>query len=125
MKTMIFVCGLLMLLLTGCAEKAQSAASPPVDEKWEKKLDGAVVVMRKSAGYLNISISVPQNKLADFSSHEDYVALIETALADYLGLSNDSAFECPGLETVSEHSEKDRHLTVFRLPLNSLKIIKK
>jgi hypothetical protein len=99
--------------------------SEAVDEKWENTVDGIPIVICKRQGYLNISVTVPASRAADFSTHDDYVALIEKVLAEYLKLSDDAAFECPGLETVSESETAVGYNTLFRLPLESLKVTKK
>lgn len=102
-----------LFLITGCSDV------------WHKTIDDNQITIKKSGDYLDITVFVPQKNLEEFESHDDYVFLLTEAFADYLKLSNDSEFECPGLETVSEKTERNGHTTLFRIPQKALKVIRK
>jgi len=91
--------------------------------EWTRDIDGCRVGIRECGDHLEITVDVP----ADLTMPEDDpgVGVAERALAEYLNVPNDGAFECPGLTALSERSHGTGHVFVFQIPRASLRIIKK
>lgn len=102
-----------MLFIAGC------------NNVWHKEIDDNTIAIKESGNYLEITVFIPQKNLDKFESYDDYVDLLTEAIADYLKLSNNAKFMCPGLETVSEKTERNGHSTLFRIPQKTLKVLRK
>ena len=83
------------------------------------------VTIEKNGDYLDITVVIHPKNIAMFENYDDYVELLTEALADYLNISNAATFNCSGLETVATEEKSDGHITRFRIPEKSLKILTK
>lgn len=91
---------------------------------WHKTIDDNRITIKETGDYLDITVFVTKNNLDKFESHDDYVDLLTEAFADYLNISDNAAFRCPGLETVSTEENHEGHITRFRIPQAALKVLK-
>lgn len=96
------------------------------DEKWNKTINDNRISIVQAGEYLEITVFIPEKNLGDFEDPDSLVVLLDEAFADYLKLSDDAEFECPGLETVTERKEKDGgRTTLFRIPKSVMKVNRK
>ena len=107
---------LILLFAAGCI---------PEEKPWATSIRENPVTIQKDGEYLRITVFVPQKNLADFGESDSYTDLLEEALADYLKISDNGRFVCPGLETVSERAENNGRTTIFRIPRNAIKVNEK
>lgn len=113
MKIVFFVLFWMLLFVAGC------------NNVWHKVIDDNKIEIKESGDYLDIAVFIPQKNLDKFESYDDYVDLLTEVFADYLKLSNNAKFMCPGLETVSEKIENNGRFTLFRIPQKALKVLEK
>lgn len=106
-----FLC-LVFSLFTGCDG----------DGRWDKIINGNRVSIVQIGEHLEITVFIPAKNLGGFEDPDSYTELLEEALTDYLKLSDDAEFKCPGLETVSEKAENDGRMTIFRIPETAVKV---
>ena len=102
-----------------------SAGCVPEEKPWAKSIRENQVTIQKDGEYLRITVFVPQKNLAEFEESDSYTDLLTEAFADYLKISDNGRFVCPGLETVSEKAEGNGRTTLFRIPAKALKETKK
>ena len=103
---------LVFCLFTGCDE----------DGRWDKIINGNRVSIVQTGEHLEITVFIPAKNLGGFEAPDSYPELLEETFADYLKLSGDAEFSCPGLETVSEKVESDGRTTIFRIPVTAIKV---
>ena len=103
----------LALCLVGCAQV------------WTRDIDGCRVEIREQGDLLEITVRVPSEHGDKFPGSDSGDWVVERALAEYLGITGDGTFECPGLSAVAERSDAAGRVFVFNIPKASLRVVKK
>lgn len=91
---------------------------------WEKNINANKISIKRNNTFLDIFIFIPNKNLAEFDDQYSYLDLLNEAFADYLKITKDGTFKCPGVETISEKKENNGLTIQFRIPENELKVVK-
>ena len=103
----------LTLCLAGCAQV------------WTRDIDGCRVEIREQRDMLEITVRVPSELDDKFPGSDSGDWVVERALAEYLGITDDGTLACPGLTAVAERSDAAGRVFVFNIPKASLRVVKK
>lgn len=90
---------------------------------WTRYIDGCKVGIRECGDLLKITVDMPAG--VTLPEDDPGVGVAERALAEYLNVPNDGAFECPGLTVLTERPSGTGRVFVFQIPRASLRIVKK
>ena len=110
-KHLLALSAALVICLAGCRSE------------WSRDIDGCKVGIREQGDHLEITVDVPAG--VTLPEDDPGVGIAERALAEYLNVPNDGAFECPGLTALTERSSGTGHVFVFQIPKTSLRAVKK